>query len=89
MKRHCLPVVALLALLVAGCATETSRTVETPAVASARTAYSGVQVPVAVGKFENRSNYLSGLFSDGVDRLVTDRPNGAGDDRVNGARRTW
>ena len=36
MKRHCLPVVALLALLVAGCATETSRTVETPAVASAR-----------------------------------------------------
>ena len=21
--------------------------------------------------------------------LVTDRPNGAGDDRVNGARRTW
>ena len=22
-------------------------------------------------------------------RLVTDRPNGAGDDRVNGARRTW
>ena len=69
MKRHCLPVVALLALLVAGCATETSRTVETPAVASARTAYSGVQVPVAVGKFENRSNYLSGLFSDGVDRL--------------------
>ncbi len=56
MKRHCLPCCALLALL-AGCATETSRTVETPAVASARTAYSGVQVPVAVGKFENRSNY--------------------------------
>lgn len=38
-------------------------------VASASVAYSGVRVPIAVGKFDNRSSYMRGIFSDGVDRL--------------------
>ena len=25
--------------------------------------------PIAVGKFDNRSSYMRGIFSDGVDRL--------------------
>ncbi|WP_420225542.1 CsgG/HfaB family protein [Pigmentiphaga litoralis] len=38
-------------------------------VAAAITPYTGVQRPVAVGKFDNRSSFMRGLFSDGVDRL--------------------
>jgi curli biogenesis system outer membrane secretion channel CsgG len=37
--------------------------------ATAAVAYAGPRSPVAVGKFDNRSTYMRGLFSDGVDRL--------------------
>jgi len=63
---------ALLAVLfLAGCATESSRTLETPKVAAAATAhhYAGAKAALVVGKFDNKSNYMRGLFSDGVDRL--------------------
>ncbi|NYE22206.1 CsgG/HfaB family protein [Pigmentiphaga litoralis] len=71
MKTIFLPVVASIvgALALGGCAVEQSRTLEVKQVASANTAYTGVQNPVAVGKFDNRSSYMRGLFSDGVDRL--------------------
>ncbi|ACS87764.1 MULTISPECIES: CsgG/HfaB family protein [Pectobacteriaceae] len=59
----------IAATLLGGCATESSRTVETPKVASYSTPYQGVRSPISVGKFENRSNYMNGIFSDGVDRL--------------------
>lgn len=58
---------ALLALV--GCATESSRTVQVAQVASAATPYNGPRLPVAVGKFDNRSSFMRGVFSDGVDRL--------------------
>lgn len=58
---------ALFAL--AGCATESSHTVQVEKVQSAASPYLGVRVPVAVGKFDNRSNFMRGVFSDGVDRL--------------------
>lgn len=57
------------AALLSGCATESSRSVETPKVTSYQTPYQGVRSPISVGKFENRSNYMNGIFSDGVDRL--------------------
>lgn len=57
------------AVLLAGCATESSRTVEVAKVASYNTTYQGVKSPVSVGKFDNRSNYMNGIFSDGIDRL--------------------
>ncbi|BEV16701.1 CsgG/HfaB family protein [Herbaspirillum sp. DW155] len=38
-------------------------------VASAQQPYQGARSPIAVGKFDNRSSYLRGIFSDGVDRL--------------------
>jgi len=41
--------------------------VERPAAASI--AYSGPRSAIAVGKFDNRSTYMRGLFSDGIDRL--------------------
>jgi len=61
---------ALLTLtLVAGCATESHQAVQVEHTASAATAYHGARNAIAVGKFDNRSTYLRGLFSDGVDRL--------------------
>lgn len=52
-----------------GCATESSRSLEVAKVASYNTQYNGQRSPIAVGKFDNRSSYMSGIFSDGVDRL--------------------
>jgi curli biogenesis system outer membrane secretion channel CsgG len=57
------------ALVLAGCATEQSRTLEVAKVASANTPYNGARTLIAVGKFDNRSNFMRGIFSDGVDRL--------------------
>ncbi|MCW3481027.1 CsgG/HfaB family protein [Neisseriaceae bacterium JH1-16] len=58
----------VLAML-GGCATESSRTLEAPKVASAAKPYNGPRTLIAVGKFDNRSSYMRGIFSDGVDRL--------------------
>ena len=55
--------------LIAGCATEQSRTLEVAKVASAGTPYSGTRNLISVGKFDNRSNFMRGIFTDGVDRL--------------------
>jgi curli biogenesis system outer membrane secretion channel CsgG len=61
--------VVLLMLNLSGCATEASHAVQSPQVQAASTPYSGVRSSVVVGKFDNRSTYMRGLFSDGVDRL--------------------
>ncbi len=58
---------ALLAL--AGCATESSRSLQVEKVQAAAAPYVGVKVPLSVGKFDNRSSFMRGVFSDGVDRL--------------------
>jgi curli biogenesis system outer membrane secretion channel CsgG len=59
---------AVLAAL-AGCATESSRTVEVAKVEAAARPFQGTRVPISVGKFDNRSGFMRGIFSDGVDRL--------------------
>ncbi|GBU09113.1 lipoprotein [Gammaproteobacteria bacterium] len=61
---------ALLAsTLLSGCAIESSRTTEVSKVSSYATQYSGSRSPISVGKFENRSSHMNGIFSDGLDRL--------------------
>lgn len=55
--------------LLAGCASESHHTIQPTQVASAGTVYHGPKSALAVGKFENRTGYMRGLFSDGVDRL--------------------
>jgi curli biogenesis system outer membrane secretion channel CsgG len=55
--------------VLAGCATESSRSIAVERTQAAASAYTGARVPVAVGKFDNRSNFMRGVFSDGVDRL--------------------
>jgi curli biogenesis system outer membrane secretion channel CsgG len=57
------------AIALVGCATETSRSVEVAKVEAASTQYRGARTLVAVGKFENRSTFMRGIFTDGIDRL--------------------
>jgi len=52
-----------------GCATESSRSLEVTKVSSAAVPFHGTRVPISVGKFDNRSSFMRGIFSDGVDRL--------------------
>ena len=52
-----------------GCATESHQALEVSKPVAASTAYSGPRTAISVGKFDNRSTYLRGIFSDGVDRL--------------------
>lgn len=60
---------AAVLLALVGCATENSRALPVEKVASVAVIYNGVRVPIAVGKFDNRSSYMRGIFSSGVDRL--------------------
>lgn len=55
--------------LIAGCATEQSRTLEVAKVASAGSIYNGTRSLISIGKFDNRSNFMRGIFTDGPDRL--------------------
>ena len=53
-----------------GCAaTESSRSVQVEKVQAAATPFTGSRLPMSVGKFDNRSDFMRGVFSDGVDRL--------------------
>lgn len=53
-----------------GCAaTESSQSLSPSKVNSANVAYDGPKTALVVGKFDNRSSFMRGLFSDGVDRL--------------------
>lgn len=70
MRRHLMAAsVAVFLLALTGCATESSRSVQVEKVQSAAAPYTGARVPVSVGKFDNRSSFMRGVFSDGVDRL--------------------
>lgn len=60
-----------MALGLSGCATEGSRVIaptETEAAATA-SVYQGVKSPISVGKFDNKSSFQNGVFSDGIDQL--------------------
>jgi curli biogenesis system outer membrane secretion channel CsgG len=65
------PIIPILAVssLIAGCATETHQALVVDKVNSASVAYAGIRSNLVVGKFDNKSSYMRGLFSDGVDRL--------------------
>jgi curli biogenesis system outer membrane secretion channel CsgG len=58
------------AISLAGCAhQEESKTLTVQKVDSASQSYSGPRTPISVGKFDNRSSFMRGVFSDNVDRL--------------------
>ncbi len=62
-------VVVSSALLLAACATESSRAVQVEKVRAADLPYAGSRLPISVGKFDNHSSFMRGVFSDGLDRL--------------------
>lgn len=69
MNRRQWCLAAAFAFGVAGCATESSRSLTVEKVQGAAAPYSGPKISMSVGKFDNRSSYGRGVFSDGVDRL--------------------
>lgn len=64
-----LPVALAVLATLSGCVQEGSRTLPIQKVESAGLGYSGKRTPVSVGKFDNRSSFMRGVFSDNVDRL--------------------
>lgn len=71
MKKTAL-VCSLTCLALTACSTtETSKTIQAPQVtaATAQVKYTGAKTAVSIGKFDNRSSYMRGIFSDNVDRL--------------------
>lgn len=62
-----LAAVSLLGL--GGCATEASRSVAVAKVEAAATPYRGPRISVVVGKMDNRSSFMRGVFTEGPDRL--------------------
>jgi len=62
----------MTAISLSACSTtETSKAIQSPQVTAATSVvqYQGVKTPISIGKFDNRSNYMRGIFSDNVDRL--------------------
>ena len=52
-----------------GCATETYQKVAITPVETNKSVYTGVKSTLVLGNFNNRSNYMQGLFSSNIDRL--------------------
>lgn len=65
----CMGILLLFSGILGGCATESSRTVPVKQLQNGQAVYNGPRVDIAAGKFANRSNYMNGIFSDGIDRL--------------------
>jgi len=56
-------------LLFAGCASESNKSLAVSSTQAAKSTWQGARSPISVGKFDNRSSYLNGVFSDGIDRI--------------------
>lgn len=69
LNKLSLGLIVISATLLAGCASESSRSLEVAKVATYNTTYTGAKSAISIGKFDNRSSYMNGIFSDGVDRL--------------------
>jgi curli biogenesis system outer membrane secretion channel CsgG len=56
---------------IASCATESNQALKVSQSESATTAsqYQGIKHPIMVGKFDNRTGFMRGIFVDGPDRL--------------------
>ena len=61
--------IVLFLVLLGACTTESNRSLETYQPQAAFSQYSGSRSPIAVGKFDNRSSFMRGIFSDVDDRL--------------------
>ena len=70
MSRVQFGVLAVATLLsIGGCATESSHSIQVEKVQAAAAPYTGTRVSVAIGKFDNHSSFMRGVFAEGGDRL--------------------
>ncbi|MFD1805021.1 CsgG/HfaB family protein [Pasteurella oralis] len=71
MKKLVLTTLCIAALGLTGCANEGSRVVAPTSTQAAATAstYQGVKSVISVGKFDNKSSFQNGVFSNGPDQL--------------------
>jgi curli biogenesis system outer membrane secretion channel CsgG len=67
--KQMMALLAVCAATLVGCATESHRTITPETVQSHGTAYGGPVYTLVVGKFQNRSSYMQGLFTEGPDQL--------------------
>lgn len=58
-----------LITLFSGCATESSQSIKVPENKVERVSYNGKKMMISIGRFDNRSAYNNGIFSNGKDRL--------------------
>ena len=56
-------------IILSGCATESHRAIKPQTVETYHSNYQGTKMTLVVGNFQNRSNYLQGVFSSNSDRL--------------------
>jgi curli biogenesis system outer membrane secretion channel CsgG len=62
-------IAAALAVTFSGCATEDSRSLVVAKTTASTKPSNAVRNPISVGKFDNRSTFMRGIFTDGADRL--------------------
>lgn len=62
-------IASLATLTLTACVQEQSRTLPIQKVESSARPNTGIRVPVAVGKFDNRSSFMRGVFSNNEDRM--------------------
>jgi len=63
-------IVVLLATILTGCATrEAHRKIDVVPVATFNKPYTGIKSTMVIGQFNNRSNYMQGMFSSNIDKL--------------------
>lgn len=62
-------ILTALIVTLTGCATESRQAIAPEKVKTYGTAYTGKKTTLVVGNFQNRSNYMQGLFSSNVDRM--------------------
>lgn len=57
-------------LLMTGCATQSHKAVEVETVNTYQTPYAGEKTTLVIGEFNNRSNYMQGMFSNNSEQLT-------------------
>ena len=58
-----------LTIIISGCATESHEAIQPQKVKVSRKFYSGTRANIAIGKFQNSSTYMRGLFSNNSDKM--------------------
>ncbi|WP_426358586.1 CsgG/HfaB family protein [Pseudocolwellia sp. HL-MZ19] len=60
---------SVLVIALMGCTTQSHRKIEIEPVQAVNQVYTGVKSTLVIGQFNNRSNYMQGLFTSNTDKL--------------------